>query len=117
VHLQLANEGVRTFTLDARGERLARLGHVEGLPAFVGTSVSADGRLVAGHRPRQGTGTFATSAMWLADAAGRWSAPVEDATHAVAVRLSHTGAFVAFEDPLSNTDLVHVGRVDVKPLP
>ena len=117
VHMQLANEGARTFSLNARGEQLARLGHVEGLPAFVGTSVSSDGRYVAGYRPRQGAGTFATSAMWLADAAGRWSTPVEDATHAVAVRLSHVAAFVAFEDPLSNTDLVHVGRVDVKPLP
>jgi hypothetical protein len=117
VHLQPANEGLRTFTLDSRGDRLARLGQVDSLPAFVGTSVSADGRYVAGYRPRQGAGTFAASAMWLADASGRWSVPVEDATHAVAVRVSHFGAFVAFEDPLSNTDLIHVGRVDVKPLP
>jgi hypothetical protein len=117
VHMAVASEGARTYVVNARGERLARLGDVEGLPAFVGTSVSAEGRYAAGYRPRQGAGSFATSEMWLADAAGRWSARVEDATRAVAVRLSHVGVFVAFEDPVSNTDLVHVGRVDVKPLP
>jgi hypothetical protein len=117
VHMTVGNSGARTYVVNARGERLTRLGEVEDLPAFVGTSVSADGKFVAGYRPRQGQGSFATSQLWLADADGHWSTKVEDAERAVAVRLAHTGVFVAFEDPVSNTDLVHVGRVDVKPLP
>jgi hypothetical protein len=111
VQLQPPGGSLRTYVVNAGGERLARLGDASGLPSFVGTSVSSDGRYVIGHRAKQGAGTLFSSELWIAAADGTWSAAVEGAGSTAVARLSRHDFLLAQENP--DGDAVRLGRLQL----
>ena len=52
------------------------------------------------------------SEVWVADAAGKWSTPVENAPSSVAARFSSRDLVLAHEDPSGET--VRLGRLEIE---
>lgn len=93
------------------GTVVRELGSHVGPNAFIGTSVSPDGRYVIGFREIDSGDDIAGAPLFLADAAGARVLPIEGGFNGLWPRFSPTGLLVAFEDPVSGK--VHVATLQI----
>jgi hypothetical protein len=81
---------------------------------FQPTSLSGDGRLVAGFTGRwEGEGGWTATAPGIADAGGAWAVPVAGSGEGIGPQLSLAGVRVAFTDDPSGA--TRVGRLVLEP--
>ena len=78
---------------------------------FSATSFSAKGRYIAGFDSTDDGHVLLSSELQIADAYGRWIAPVANASAAMQPYFASSGLGLAFVDPF--TGILHVGHLEI----